>query len=1430
MSFRYTFRLFSKRAVLICALLAMLVGSLWAQLLPSGYSLDYYSYDAVPLDLGDMSLSASGAASATLTLSDFNTGNHGFLFDGQRLQPVDHSVFAGNFDIRRQGQYGRYTIFTDADITGGTVYEMDVTTASIRRLANARDWPRYWSAPAPGGYLFPRNDSLLFFGDDPNDDFVALTRFSSFASFDSAVFERHTVYRVSNSLYITDGSQGGTRLLSSNFSVLREVVEYNGSYYLCDGIQLIATDGTAGGTRTLVSRSNGAILRQLAADANGVLFTRATSGSLNREAWTTDGTIAGTRIVQDLAPGTASGVAPDNRQMERTLRPGALVFRGSPDGANDKLYRAYPDRLEVVMDFSGGGAPNSFWHVDLLGVTSDGTAYVLTNHLDRDDYTLSRIRRGEPAETLLQFTSGQPYKRYQGFAFAGDAATIVATNGNFESYLLYASTSSAQLSLRDTLSNYDEDRGLFRLEDMAYYPKYDPTTRREYWVQYAVNTGQAVNLGLDATNSTEQAFFTVGSQRYAAAVSVSPDDPYGIAVYALGNDGSTTFVTDIFSGSTSSSVTYPIGRAGNTVYYGTNGEPDIIGVADIATGTTAALPVPRPDNSDNFSLVSGELFIRRYPELFQVLSPTGYTNIDLPSAQVFSRPKGGAVVLGDQLYYSEVWPQGSQTRIRITRAPLSNLTNGTVLLNKTYNIPFRTLLGEDNLLVEHNGSLILPTPVDETSWELSVYNPQTDELSSFAVLPPDNGSVTVLGLYQGAGHVFVYTAGAATRREFYVFDAAGTLLANLNDLPNSSIRFVSEVTEIVQLGSRIVLTSGSSVLISDDAWSTFQQFSRNARCASFSRPGEYFGAVTDDGDLRVLYSDASRDINRSAGFSNTFAGAEYDGFYYLNLNASQSRAINWAGALPDQTIDFSVAEVVANGRQPGSLAVFGNTSNNGRGLYSIRAEGRRTVSGTVALDLNGDGDASDAGDGPLVGFSVYALVNGVVSAGAVSDSLGAFTLNAPPSAAIQLDPLRRTSCFGVSSPTSNLTIPAGTANVSGREILLTPTSTVGALESQIVVGSSRCNTETSAYLTLTNAGCTRLQNVDASLLLPPTAKALSLGVPAAVDTASGRVRWVVPVLDPGVSLTLNLRIDTPDETFTGEQVDYASNVQVTSSNVSTLDTLVSLIECSYDPNDKLVSPARIDPDTRNYTTVDEALTYTIRFQNTGNAPAFDVRLEDQLSASLDLATFTDLSASHPYRYTISDGGLLKVYFDDINLIDSLSDPAGSQGYFSYRIASRAGSVGSAIRNTASIFFDRNPPIITNTTSNAIVLTLDADGDGYVFWEDCDDDNPAVNPGATEIANNGLDDDCDGEQLVPTDDVRAGAVRVYPNPGTGWLRVEGPESTTASVVVSDLLGQLVLPAQPVANGRLRLDALPSGVYLLSFQTREGGMHSVKYIQY
>ena len=57
--------------------------------------------------------------------------------------------------------------------------------------------------------------------------------------------------------------------------------------------------------------------------------------------------------------------------------------------------------------------------------------------------------------------------------------------------------------------------------------------------------------------------------------------------------------------------------------------------------------------------------------------------------------------------------------------------------------------------------------------------------------------------------------------------------------------------------------------------------------------------------------------------------------------------------------------------------------------------------------------------------------------------------------------------------------------------------------------------------------------------------------------------------------------------------------------------------------------------------------------------------------------------------------------------------------------------------------------------------VDADGDGFLACEECDDADPTVSPGGVELCN-GLDDDCDG--VVPSDEVDAD--------GDGWWPCDG----------------------------------------------------------
>ncbi len=134
---------------------------------------------------------------------------------------------------------------------------------------------------------------------------------------------------------------------------------------------------------------------------------------------------------------------------------------------------------------------------------------------------------------------------------------------------------------------------------------------------------------------------------------------------------------------------------------------------------------------------------------------------------------------------------------------------------------------------------------------------------------------------------------------------------------------------------------------------------------------------------------------------------------------------------------------------------------------------------------------------------------------------------------------------------------------------------------------------------------------------------------------------------------------------------------------------------SYDPNDKSVShPPMISPD------VQDELIYTIRFQNTGTAPAQDVYILDTLSSFLDWSTLKVINASHYMQLIDLGNGVMKFNFPGIWLPDSTNNEPESHGRVVFSIEENANNpLNSIIENTGYIYFDWNEAIITNTTYN-----------------------------------------------------------------------------------------------------------------------------------
>ncbi len=398
---------------------------------------------------------------------------------------------------------------------------------------------------------------------------------------------------------------------------------------------------------------------------------------------------------------------------------------------------------------------------------------------------------------------------------------------------------------------------------------------------------------------------------------------------------------------------------------------------------------------------------------------------------------------------------------------------------------------------------------------------------------------------------------------------------------------------------------------------------------------------------------------------------------------------------------------------------------------------------------------------------------------------------------------------------------------------------VEAAEAKIFSSFLRCNNVANLYASFTNTGNQAI-NGYFTIAIDPKITTLTFN-PQPTNEGNNVYTWPVNNLLPGKVFQPTITFGVPAITSNIDSLHFFSVVKNDIGGIIANSNFSELIRCGFDPNDKLNLPNRAGEE--NYTLFNEELDYIIRFQNTGNDTAFNITVVDVLDKNLDLRTLRIKQSSHEVKAILTND-TLKFIFENINLVDSTTSYLRSQGYVAYSIKPKAGVArDEMIKNTADIFFDKNVPVVTNTTINTMtdylpcsdadkILTQDgnklkADPTGKKYeWYDCKT-NTLITTTTTNIFkptasgeyyarifgdNCAAFSSCYSFLFTAVTDI-ANEINIYPNPVTNMLYIDS-KLPINKIFIYNLLGNKIYEG---VENQINMNNFSDGIYNLVLNT-------------
>lgn len=443
------------------------------------------------------------------------------------------------------------------------------------------------------------------------------------------------------------------------------------------------------------------------------------------------------------------------------------------------------------------------------------------------------------------------------------------------------------------------------------------------------------------------------------------------------------------------------------------------------------------------------------------------------------------------------------------------------------------------------------------------------------------------------------------------------------------------------------------------------------------------------------------------------------------------------------------------------------------------------------IDANGNG-LQDAGESnfPYGTFHVQRNSEPVHHIESGSGTHTIYETNASNTYSVSYDMYQSCSSSYSVSPSAynNLTIPVG----SGLTVYPFATTVVPCTDLSVYIGrreTARPGETYSHWIGYGNLGNQPAAGI-ISFTCDPAVTVVSVSAPGATVTSSG-FTLNVGTLNPGDYDYLYVTMQTPPSPTVSLGDLLTSNVSISipaadSNPANNTDSITEEVTNSYDPND--ISESHGPTIVHNTFTSQDYLRYTVRFENTGNADAINIRVASLLDAKLDPATVRMVNSSHPYILDRT-GDDLQWFFNGILLPPSVSGTDTGKGFFVFEVKPKPGyAIGDIIPASASIYFDTNPAIVTNTFETLFAQPLGT---------------PQFNPDAFVV---------------------------FPNPVKSALNISSGDATSIEkVTITDISGKTVLTKTlQTTNAAMDVSSLAKGVYFVKISTGNA-LKTLKFIK-